>query len=253
MLSAVGFVPSSLVDYEPYVSGVVFFPGCNLRCGYCYNRDVVEGTTGETWSVDRLKHELARDFRIRGLDAVTVSGGEPLLYANDPEFREFLSWLRTETPYRIKLDTAGTAALIPAEVASCLDAVSLTLKPFSYYGSTEHLSVETLRANIKMLDNYDLFRELRITVQSGEETALLHAFDAAFAKAAPVREWTVTLTPVREVKDAHYFDVPITPAEDVFWDLAERVAMRFGLPGTAVDRSGLSDGRVRVRGVGILG
>ena len=62
----------SLVD-GPGVRTVVFFQGCHLRCKYCHNRDMLQGTQMTT-------EELAKILHLKVLNKkITISGGEPLL------------------------------------------------------------------------------------------------------------------------------------------------------------------------------
>lgn len=99
-----GMQKLTLLDYPGKVACTVFLSGCNLRCPYCHNPDLVlperAGRAG-------LSAEDVRKFlktRVGKLDAVCVSGGEPTC---QPELTDFLAALRG-LPFLIKLDTNGT-------------------------------------------------------------------------------------------------------------------------------------------------
>ena len=49
-----GFQKTSLVDYPGKVAAVLFFPGCNLRCPYCHNPDLVYGRTEDLISGEEI-------------------------------------------------------------------------------------------------------------------------------------------------------------------------------------------------------
>lgn len=98
-----GVVPLSLVDVPGHPAVTLFTPGCNLRCPYCHNPELVVGRprAGLLAWPDVLQW-LAR--RKRWLDWVCVSGGEPTL---QPDLEEGLRQLRA-LGYRIKLDSNGS-------------------------------------------------------------------------------------------------------------------------------------------------
>ena len=86
-----------MLDYRDRLAAIVWFAGCNLRCGYCYNPDIVNGR-GRIAVHDVLAFLRSR---VRRLDGVVLSGGEPTLYAELPEFMEAIH----ELGFEIKLDT----------------------------------------------------------------------------------------------------------------------------------------------------
>ncbi len=96
-----GIQKLSLVDFPGKVSTILFTKGCVFRCAYCHNPDLVlpSGTQGipekEWWN--HLKKR--RGF----IDGVVVSGGEPTLHKDLPEFVRRIK----EMGYAIKLDTNG--------------------------------------------------------------------------------------------------------------------------------------------------
>jgi len=70
-----GFVPLSLSDYPGKPAAVLFMRGCKYKCPYCHNKDICRGTFN--MSVDRVM-ETIKAHR-RGIRALVISGGEPLL------------------------------------------------------------------------------------------------------------------------------------------------------------------------------
>jgi pyruvate formate lyase activating enzyme len=98
-----GFVPTSLVDWEGKVTSVIFVGGCNFKCGYCSNKDLVLHPE-ELKSID-LKGIL--EYLVRNkdfIDGVVISGGEPTLY---PEVITLCKEIKN-IGFKIKLDTNGS-------------------------------------------------------------------------------------------------------------------------------------------------
>jgi pyruvate formate lyase activating enzyme len=104
---------TSLLDYPGMVSAVIFFPGCNLRCPWCHNRDLVLGAPrGDPESGGHpgaglylsLEDALARvEKRRRVLGGAALSGGEPTLHAG---LGEVISRIK-RMGLKVKLDTNG--------------------------------------------------------------------------------------------------------------------------------------------------
>lgn len=98
-----GWIRTSLVDYPGGICSCVFLAGCNLRCIYCHNPELVLGGPGlECHPWDELLRYLERRKRL--IDAVCFSGGEPTLREELPEMLRSVKALGLKT----KLDTNGT-------------------------------------------------------------------------------------------------------------------------------------------------
>jgi pyruvate formate lyase activating enzyme len=98
-----GFLPSTLLDWEGRLAATLFLGGCNFRCGYCHNPELVINT-GEVGDIPWQRVEA----RLRGfgawLDGVCITGGEPTLDARLPTLCECMA----ELGLQVKLDTNGT-------------------------------------------------------------------------------------------------------------------------------------------------
>jgi radical SAM superfamily enzyme YgiQ (UPF0313 family) len=72
-----GFVPLSTVDWPDQLAAVIFTQGCPWRCGYCHNAHLIppRGEVSIAWDIIFEKIKQRKNF----LDAVVISGGEPLL------------------------------------------------------------------------------------------------------------------------------------------------------------------------------
>ena len=105
-----GLLKTTLLDYPGCVASTVFLGGCNMRCPFCHNMDIVEaGTNGDATAVSG--EEYSRDevlsflkSRVGRLDGVCITGGEPTINADLPDFATQIK----ELGYKVKLDTNGT-------------------------------------------------------------------------------------------------------------------------------------------------
>ena len=112
----VGFEKLSLLDYDDKLSAVIFFWGCNFRCPYCHNADIV-AKSHEDKAIIPTEDILAYLEKRKGvLDAVVITGGEPTLYINE----ELIALMKKikELGYLIKLDTNGS---FPKRLKQLLD------------------------------------------------------------------------------------------------------------------------------------
>lgn len=104
----------TLLDYPGRVACTVFTGGCDLRCPFCHNSQLVLHPTFSP--IDEEEEVFALLRRRRGIiDGVAITGGEPLL---QPDIEAFISRVR-ELGYSVKLDTNGTH---PARLAHLLEA-----------------------------------------------------------------------------------------------------------------------------------
>ena len=99
-----GMQKLTLLDYPGKVACTVFLSGCNLRCPYCHNPGLVLPDQINAPGMPEADVVSILGQRKGKLDGVCITGGEPTL---QPELPEFLEKLR-DFGYAIKLDTNGT-------------------------------------------------------------------------------------------------------------------------------------------------
>lgn len=98
-----GLQKFSLIDYPHKISAIIFTTGCNFRCPYCHNPELVNPKLYP----ERITEEEVFNFlknRKEKLDAVVITGGEPTLHK---DLYKFISKLKS-MGFLIKLDTNGT-------------------------------------------------------------------------------------------------------------------------------------------------
>lgn len=97
-----GIYKTSLIDFPGKICTVLFTGGCNLRCGYCHNPDLVADSHDLVRSSDEEALVVIRK-RKNVIDGVTITGGEPTLSSNIDSFIEEIKKL----DLAVKLDSNG--------------------------------------------------------------------------------------------------------------------------------------------------
>ena len=101
-MRVLGLNKTTLLDYPGCVAATIFTGGCNFRCPFCHNRGlVVNPPTGQAVSEEEIFTFLQKRKNV--LKGVCITGGEPTLQADLPEF---IVKVR-KMGYRVKLDTNG--------------------------------------------------------------------------------------------------------------------------------------------------
>lgn len=119
-----GIVDISTVDYPEKLSSVIFLHGCNFRCPFCFNKELIDGSSYKETEVGEVVDAL-KDNNL--IDAVVITGGEPTM---QPEaLFELCSELK-KLDLLVKIDTNGSfpdviKRLIDAKV---VDFVALDVK-----------------------------------------------------------------------------------------------------------------------------
>ncbi|WP_457748053.1 anaerobic ribonucleoside-triphosphate reductase activating protein [Sulfurimonas sp.] len=89
------------LDYPQHLACIFWFNGCNMRCDYCYNKEIVFAKEGNYTYADALNFLHSR---IKLLDAVVISGGE----ATTHNLVKFIQAIKN-LGFLVKLDTNGTS------------------------------------------------------------------------------------------------------------------------------------------------
>ncbi len=124
----VGVQKNSFIDFPGAASAVLFYEGCNLRCPYCHNVDLLQ-KGGEPVDADALLAFLQKRKGL--LDGVVLSGGEPTLHGK--RLLELVAFLQNELGYKVKVDSNGLHPAMLQEL-SAVDYLAVDLKctPLKY-------------------------------------------------------------------------------------------------------------------------
>jgi len=158
-----GFHRTSLIDYPGMISAVVFTQGCNFRCPYCHNPELVyPGQYQALIPEEEVFFFLKKRKPL--LDGVVISGGEALLQG---DLTTFLKRIKA-IGYPVKLDTNGS---LPDDLSAVIrggliDYVAMDIKaPFSKYAEVAGVQVETdaIRESIKVIIRSGVKYQFRTT------------------------------------------------------------------------------------------
>jgi len=159
-----GLQKLSLIDYEPYTCCVIFTAGCNFRCVFCHNKDLVLNPD----KLDTIPNEEFYAFleqRKKWLDGVCISGGEPTLHKDLPDHIARMKSLG----YKVKLDSNGTnpdmvEALIDANL---IDYIAMDIKetPEKYEQIVQvSTDLEKIKRSVNLLMQNRVPYEFRMTM-----------------------------------------------------------------------------------------
>lgn len=159
-----GLQKMTLLDYPGRVACTVFLGGCDFRCPFCHNFELVEGPMPEAVTEDEFFAFL--DKRHGLLDGVAITGGEPCLRKDLPEF---IAKIR-EAGYPVKLDTNGNHPRMLARLLEegLVDYVAMDVKNApSKYARTVGLAdmdLAPIDESIRLLMGSGIPHEFRTTV-----------------------------------------------------------------------------------------
>ena len=162
-MKIVGIQKLTLLDYPGKVACTVFLDGCNFRCPYCHNSQLLVGAE-PIMTEDGLLAFLRKRSGI--LEGVCVTGGEPTIH---PQLPDLLRRIR-DLGYCVKLDTNGYRPEVLSAVLSegLADYVAMDIKNGpGIYGETVGLAgpdTAKIRQSIHLLMTSGIEYELRTTV-----------------------------------------------------------------------------------------
>lgn len=154
-----GIQKFSLLDYPDKISAIVFTQGCNFRCGYCHNPEllVIKEKPDNSGFFEFLKNRKGK------LDGVVITGGEPCLQA---DLHDFIKQIR-KMGFCVKLDTNGSMPDALKQVIFDVDYVAMDIKaPVEKYGEITKVNVnlDKIKESIKLIMESGVDYEFRTTV-----------------------------------------------------------------------------------------
>lgn len=213
-----GIQKLTLLDYPEHTACTLFVPGCNFRCPYCHNSELLASDV--EFYDEREIFEFLRK-RKGVLEGVCVTGGEPTLYSDlDRLLRDI-----KELGYSVKLDTNGyapdkLAALIEAGLVDYI-AMDIKNSPERYAEtiglSSERFDIAPIKRAIDIIMRSGVNYEFRTTVVSElfDETSIdgaakmIRGADRYFLQAFVMRDTVPSkrLTPPQRIVLSRYLDI----------------------------------------------
>ncbi len=164
-----GFLETSFLDWPGRICAVLFLGGCNFRCPYCHNPQLVMAYSElEDVSWEKVKDRLQS---LKGwVDGVCVTGGEPTLYPGLVSLLEEIRGLG----FKVKLDTNGSRPQVIEELLNrdLVLGVSMDIKaPLSRLPYRRAIGVdpplEAISKSLEILGRSSLELEFRTTLVPG--------------------------------------------------------------------------------------
>ena len=159
-----GFQEFTLIDYPGKIACTLFLHGCNFRCGFCYNPELVLIPPKETHSKKEILDFLRK--RKGQLDGVCITGGEPLMTIDIDFLREIKN-----LGYKIKIDTNGSFPDILEDLilSKFVDYVAIDIKstPDNYEKTINaEVDISKIEKSIKLICDLPE-HEFRTTILEG--------------------------------------------------------------------------------------
>lgn len=159
-----GLLKLSLIDYPGKISSVIFTQGCNLRCPYCHNPELVIPSKFNTVLPEKDIMEFLLKRRTQ-IDGVVFTGGEPLLQ------NDLIAFMREvkNMGHLIKLDTNGTDPRRLSEIIdlNLINYVAMDIKaPLEKYDLATGVnnSFKNIEESIKVIIESGIGHEFRTTL-----------------------------------------------------------------------------------------
>lgn len=159
-----GFNKTTLLDYPGIVAATIFTGGCNFRCPFCQNADLVLNPNSQPLISEEevLTHLSKRKGITKG---VCITGGEPTLQKDLPDFIKKIK----ELGLLVKLDSNGYRPEIIEELIedNLLDYIAMDIKSsITGYSRVAGVDVDTekIRKSISLIMNSGVPYEFRTTV-----------------------------------------------------------------------------------------
>ncbi len=166
-----GLQKVSLIDYPGLICAVVFLQGCNFRCAYCHNPELVDPQLFQPALEENEVFEFLATRRGK-LDAVTITGGEPAIQGDLVPFIKKIK----KMGFAVKLDTNGShpqviQALLDEKL---LDFIAMDIKgPLEKYETIANVPVDSnkIKESIKIILKSGIPHEFRTTIVQSQLTS----------------------------------------------------------------------------------
>ena len=165
-----GLQKVSLIDYPGLICATVFLQGCNFKCSYCHNPELVDPRLYQPGIEERAVLEFLNTRRGK-LDAVTITGGEPTIQDN---LAPFIKQIK-KMGFAVKLDTNGSQPQVIKKLLqeNLLDFIAMDVKgPLEKYASIAGVQVagEKIKESVNSILKAMIPHEFRTTIVQSQLT-----------------------------------------------------------------------------------
>ena len=159
-----GLQKTTLLDFPGHVAATVFTGGCNFRCPFCHNSELLPGTVDAEYETGEVLDFLRKRKGI--LEGVCITGGEPTL---DKDIFCLIDRIK-ELGYPVKLDTNGSHPWILKKLINnkMIDMVAMDIKSskesYARVAGSKHLDLKPICESVDFLMSGSVPYEFRTTV-----------------------------------------------------------------------------------------
>ncbi len=159
-----GLQKTTLLDFPEHVAATVFTGGCNFRCPFCHNSDLLGSDAPAAYSEEEILEFLKKRSGV--LEGVAITGGEPTL---QPDLREFIEKVR-DLGLEIKLDTNGYKPDVLKSLVNdgLIDYVAMDIKSskerYPVVAGAPFINMENIEESVDFLKSGVVPYEFRTTV-----------------------------------------------------------------------------------------
>jgi len=162
-----GLQKTSFLDYPHQMACVIFTVGCNFRCPFCHNKELVDSKLVNE-QISELDIFNFLEQRKNLLEGVVITGGEPTLQV---DLEDFIKKVKA-MGYKVKLDTNGTNPEILEKLIKdkLLDFVAMDIKnDWENYDKTVGVksNLEKIKKSVKIIKESGLGYQFRSTIVRG--------------------------------------------------------------------------------------
>jgi pyruvate formate lyase activating enzyme len=164
-----GFIKNTFIEYPGKIAAMIFLPNCNFRCSFCFNPELVL----ESEKIKDVDEKEVLEFLEKNkkwIDALVISGGEPTLHKDLPEFIRKIK----KMGFLVRIYTNGTnpemlKVLIDEKL---IDSIAMDIKAPLTEEKYEEITniknvLEKVKKSISLIMNSGLNYEFRTTVVPG--------------------------------------------------------------------------------------
>ncbi len=163
-----GLQKLTLIDYPGHIAATVFTVGCNFRCPFCHNPELISSIEYRVSSILEDQFFELLQNRKGKLEGVCITGGEPTI---QPDIIEFIRKIK-DLGYKVKLDTNGMRPDVLRKLYNekLLDFVAMDIKSdLENYtkAANSKVDLERIKLSVDLIRNSGIDYEFRTTVVPG--------------------------------------------------------------------------------------
>lgn len=160
-----GFQSVSSIEYPDTIASIVFFSGCNFRCPFCHNKELVfEDEKRDYFDTYEILDKIKERKKI--IDGISITGGEPTLC---PWIGEFIKCIK-QMDLKVKLDTNGTMPKVLEKLLDekLLDYIAMDIKApkekYNILSGIKKPNMNDIEKSITIIKESGIDYEFRTTV-----------------------------------------------------------------------------------------